>query len=188
MYIENTLKRFNLHNANNTPTPLPAGIHLEKSEGTASHETKTYYQQIIQTLIYATIDTRPSIAFTAMRLSWYNNNPPEEHLMYAKYVMKYLKNSRWEFWCQINWILGFGLGQKQRWLSLYIMTCFPDGKWCYTLGITMAKDCSTSVGEAEYMELTSTGWQVAWLRSLSKEIGKDWYHHVQTIRPQYSSP
>ena len=42
-YIENTLKRFKLHDANNTKTPLPASIHLEKSEDLATIETKTYY-------------------------------------------------------------------------------------------------------------------------------------------------
>ena len=53
VYIENALKRFELQDANNTKTPLPAGIHLEKSEKPVALDTKTYYQQIIRTLIYA---------------------------------------------------------------------------------------------------------------------------------------
>ena len=69
MYIENTLKRFELQDANSTKTTLPAGIHLEKSEEPVALNTKTYYQQIISTLIYAAIGTRPNIAFVAMRLS-----------------------------------------------------------------------------------------------------------------------
>ena len=83
-YIENTLKRFKLQDANNTKTPLPAGIHSEKSEEPVALNTKTYYQQIIGTLIYAAIGTRPNIAFVAMRLSWFNNNPTQEHIKYAK--------------------------------------------------------------------------------------------------------
>ena len=43
-YIENTLKRFELSDANSTPTLLPAGIHLEKSEEPVALDTKTYYQ------------------------------------------------------------------------------------------------------------------------------------------------
>ena len=69
MYIENALKRFEVLDANSTNTPLPAGIHLEKSKEPVALDTKTYYQQIIGTLIYATIGTRPDIAFAAMRLS-----------------------------------------------------------------------------------------------------------------------
>ena len=68
-YIENALKRFELLDANSTKTPLPAGIHLEKSEEPVALDTKTYYQQIIGTLIYAAIGTRPNIAFAATRLS-----------------------------------------------------------------------------------------------------------------------
>ena len=68
-YIENALKRFELQDANSTKTPLPAGIHLEKSEEPVALNTKTYYQQIMSTLIYATIGTRPNIAFVATRLS-----------------------------------------------------------------------------------------------------------------------
>ena len=87
VYIENTLKRFKLQDANSTKTPLPAGIHLEKSEEPVALNTKTYYQQIIGTLIYAAIGTRPNIAFVATRLSRFNNNPTEEHIKYAKYVL-----------------------------------------------------------------------------------------------------
>ena len=76
-YIENALKRFELQDANNTKTPLPTGVHLEKSEVLVALDTKTYYQQMIGTLIYAAIGTRPDIAFAATRLSRFNNNPTD---------------------------------------------------------------------------------------------------------------
>ena len=93
-YIENTLKRFKLHDANNMNTPLPAGIHLEKSEDPATTETKTYHQQIIRTLIYATIGTRFDIVFAATWLSWFNNNPMEQHIKYAKYALRYFQGTK----------------------------------------------------------------------------------------------
>ena len=43
-------------------------------------------KQIIGTLIYAAIGT-PDIAFAAMRLSQFNNNPMKEHIKYAKYIL-----------------------------------------------------------------------------------------------------
>ena len=61
---------------------------MEKSEVPVALDTKTYYQQIIRTLIYVTIGTRPDIAFVATRLSWFNNNPTEEHIKYARYVLR----------------------------------------------------------------------------------------------------
>ena len=93
-YIENALKRFDLIDANSTKTPLPAGIHLEKSKETVALDTKMYYQQIIRTLIYAAIGTRPNIAFVATRLSRFNNNPTQEHIKYARYVLRYLKGTK----------------------------------------------------------------------------------------------
>ena len=45
-------------------------------------------------LIYAAIGTRPDIAFVAMRLSQFNNNPTEEHIKYAKHVLRYLKGTK----------------------------------------------------------------------------------------------
>ena len=67
---------------------------MEKSEEPIALNTKTYYQQIIGTLIYAAIGTRPDIAFAAMRLSQCNNNPTKEHMKYAKYVLCYLKGTK----------------------------------------------------------------------------------------------
>ena len=90
-YIENALKRFELLDANSTNTPLPAGIYLEKYEEPVALNTKTYYQQIIGTLIYADIGTRPNITFAATRLSQFNNNPTKEHI---KYVLRYLKGTK----------------------------------------------------------------------------------------------
>ena len=87
MYIENTLKRFELLDANSTNTPLPSGIHLEKSEELVALDTKTYYQQIIGTLIYTEMGTRPDITFAATRLSRFNNNTMKEHIRYMKYIL-----------------------------------------------------------------------------------------------------
>ena len=67
---------------------------MEKSKETVALDTKTYYQQIIGTLIYAAIGTRPNIAFVAMRLSRFNNNLTQEHIKYARYILRYLKGTK----------------------------------------------------------------------------------------------
>ena len=94
VYIDNTIKRFRLQNANNMKTLLPVAIHLEKYDGTATTETKTLFQQMIGTLIYATIGMRPNITFSATRLSWYNNNPSDSHVKYVKHVLRYLQGTK----------------------------------------------------------------------------------------------
>ena len=92
-YIDSALSRFHLMNANNTKTPLPAGVHLTKSETPSSTDLRTKYQQLISTLLYAALRTRPDIAFAVTWLSRFNSDPTEEHLRYANYVLRYLKGT-----------------------------------------------------------------------------------------------
>ena len=93
-YIDSTLSRFHLMDANNTKTPLPAGVHLTKLETPSSTNLRTEYQQLISTLLYVALGTRPDIAFAVTRLSRFNSDPTEEHLRYAKYVLRYLKGTK----------------------------------------------------------------------------------------------
>ena len=62
-YIDSALSRFRLMDANDTKTPLPTGVHLTKSETPSSTNLRTEYQQLISTLLYAALGTRPDIAF-----------------------------------------------------------------------------------------------------------------------------
>ena len=94
-YIDSALSQFCLMDANNTKTPLPAGVHLTKSETPSSTNLRTKYQQLIGTLLYAALGTRPDIAFAVTQLSQFNSDPTEEHLRYAKYVLRrYLKGTK----------------------------------------------------------------------------------------------
>ena len=80
--------------ANDTKTPLPTRVHLTKSENLSSTNLRTEYQQLIGTLLYAALGTRPDIAFAVTQLSRFNSDPTEEHLRYAKYVLRFLKGTK----------------------------------------------------------------------------------------------
>ena len=92
-YIHNALTRFNLLNTNDTKTPLPEGVRLVAATELMPPEKLTRYQQLIGTLLYASIGTRPDIAFAVTRLLRYNANPTDEHQKYAQYILKYLKGT-----------------------------------------------------------------------------------------------
>ena len=64
-----------------------SGDYASCTATTVALNTKTYYQQIIETLIYAAMGTRPDITFAATILSQFNNKPTKEHIKYAKYVL-----------------------------------------------------------------------------------------------------
>ena len=176
-YVENALKWFNLQNANSTQTPLPANIHIELSKEVSSSEQTSLYQQMIGTLMYASLGTRPDISYAVTRLSRYSNNPSKEHLHYVKHVLKYLVGTK-------------NLRLKYDGSSHAGLIGFSDSDWAEnkddrhsTSGhVFLMANCAiswkskrqhtvaTSVGEAEYMELSDTSKQSAWLRSFATEI------------------
>ena len=163
-YIENTLKRFELLDANSTKTPLPTGIHLEKSEEPVALDTKTYYQQMIRILIYATIGTRPNIAFAATRLSRFNNNPTKEHVKYTKYILHYLKGTK-ELKIKYDGSSDAGLirysdsdwGENRDDHHSTSGHVYLMASGAISWASQQQKTVTLSVGEAEYMELASTG-------------------------------
>lgn len=94
-YVEGILSRFNMISSKPRRTPLPKGIHLEKgAEGYKAEASKrTYYQQMIGSLIYLMIGTRPDIAWAVSRLSQYMQEPTDQHIEAAKHVFRYLRHT-----------------------------------------------------------------------------------------------
>ena len=164
--------------ANDTKTPLPAGVHLTKSENPSSTDLRTEYQQLISTLLYAALGTRPDIAFAVTRLSGFNSDPTEEHLRYAKYVLRYLKGTKSLQICYDRSLNASLIGYSDSdWGENKDDRHSTSGQ-VFTLANSVIswasqrqKMVALSVGESEYMELAATGRQCAWLRSFSAEIG-----------------
>ena len=70
-YTEGIVSRFDMMNAKPLRTPLPEGIHLEKTPDsyTAGDKFRQHYQAMIGSLIYLMIGSRPDIAWSVTRLS-----------------------------------------------------------------------------------------------------------------------
>jgi hypothetical protein len=91
-YTEGIITRFNMHNSKPRHTLLLEGIHLEKgaSDFKVEASQRTFYQQMIGSLIYLMIGTQPDIAWSTSRLSQYMQEPTDEHVEAAKHVFCYL--------------------------------------------------------------------------------------------------
>ena len=177
-YIDSALSQFCLMDANDTKTPLPAGVHLTKSENPSSTNLRTEYQQLIGTLRYAALGTRPNIAFAVTWLSRFNSDPTEEHLRYAKYVLRYLKRTKSLQICYDRSsnasLIGYSdsdWGENKDDCHSTLGQVFTLANGAISWASQRQKTVALSVGESEYMELASTGCQCAWLRSFSAEIG-----------------
>src|SRR6266704_5836937 len=89
-YLQKVLQHFKLVNAKLVPTPLPEGYHPSPNKGSASPELHVSYQQVIGSLLYIMIGTRPDIAYAVTKMVQFAANPSEDHLQHTLYICHYL--------------------------------------------------------------------------------------------------
>ena len=177
-YLEKVLQRFKLTNAKSVPTPLPEGYHPMPNKGTASPELRASYQQVIGSLLYIMIGTRPDIAYAVTKLAQFAANPSEDHLNRAYYICRYLLGTS-------NYALVYK-GKSDGGLIAYAdsdwasdpvtrksttgyLVRLADGVFCWNS--RAQKSITLSSTEAEYMSLCDTSRQLVWIRSLFTELG-----------------
>ena len=99
-----------------------------------------------------------------MRLSWFNNNPTKEHIKYAKYILQYLKGTK-ELKIKYDGSSDAGLirysdsdwGENRDDRHSTSGHVFLMANSAISWASQRQKTVALSVGEAEYMELASTG-------------------------------
>lgn len=72
-------------------TPMEDKLHITKEENCNLHVP---YQQLIGSLMYLAVLTRPDIMYSVSFLSQFNNSFNNKHWMYAKRILKYLKKTK----------------------------------------------------------------------------------------------
>ena len=92
-YLNKVLQRFNLVEARTAPTPLPEGYHPSPNKNSPDPNLCSKFQQVIGSLLYIMIGTRPDIAYAVTKLSQHVANPSEEHLQKALYICCYLSGT-----------------------------------------------------------------------------------------------
>jgi hypothetical protein len=179
-YIRDVVERFGMLDSNPVYTPLPSGAeaHLIKYDDQASTSEIKKYQQIIGSLLYAQIGSRPDISFAVARLSQFASNPSPQHLRLAKYVLAYLN-------CTKDYALHYAGGNGGEGLHGYCDSSWGDQEekhstsgyvfllangaisWCTRKQKTIAQ----STTEAEYMSLSEASNQAQWYTTFLGELG-----------------
>jgi hypothetical protein len=91
-YVNDKLKSFKMDKCKESNVP-GSNIPLHKNTEQASYDTIHEYQQIVGSLIYAQLSTRPDITHAVNMLSRYMTNPSSTHMIAAKKVLRYLKGA-----------------------------------------------------------------------------------------------
>ncbi len=157
---------------------MPEGYQPSPAKENASATLHSKYQQVIGSLLYIMLGTRPDIAFAVTKLLQFTSNPTEEHLGKALYICRYLLGMP-------NYALvydGPGNGgllayANSDWASDPITRKSTLG---YVVKLASAvfswnthteKTVVLSSTEAEYMSLSDTSHQLVWVRNLFFELG-----------------
>jgi hypothetical protein len=93
-YITKILKKFGMENCVAVSTPMDPKIKLETRKPEEASADKHRYQELIGSLIYAMIGTRPDIAFSVQKLSQFSSDPSVTHMQAAKRILRYLQGTK----------------------------------------------------------------------------------------------
>lgn len=179
-YIKEILQRFGMEDSKPVSTPMDPNSNLEKPKVKNEEIMKKYpYQNLIGSLMYVSIGTRPDITFSVNFLSQFNTNYNESHWIAAKRVLRYLKGT-------INLELTYRTSGKE-------IECYTDADWgssiddrrSYTGYLFKMANAATSwetkkqrtvalsSTEAEYMSLTEAAKEALYEKKFLSELKFD---------------
>ncbi|CAH2103269.1 unnamed protein product [Euphydryas editha] len=176
-FVEKILDKFHMSNCKSVDTPMEINLKLDK----AKTISKQYpYQQLIGSLMYLSVLTRPDISYAICYLSQFNNSYNETHWKHAKRVLKYLKKTK-------NYGLVFSKDEN---LSNIHVEGFVDADWgsdiidrksfsgfCFKLSNSLISyECrkqrcvALSSTEAEYISISEASKEAMYLKNLIIEL------------------
>ena len=203
--MDTILKHFGLYNCNPVTYHLDKNHQIDKATtinkvitnagNTNSEVNVKLYQQMVRSLMYTVIGTRPNIAFMVTRLSQFLTKPTKKHFDTIKHVFQYLKGIR-------DIKLSFPYSQQQQQQpnasNALILEGFTDSDFAgcpnthhstsgyifklanYAISWRSRKEKSvaTSIPKAEYMAQAFAAKHYLWLLCGLQEFGYDITHSL----------
>lgn len=177
-YINELLHRFGMSDSKGVTTPMEVNIKLRKAEDKSNFNDRNYpYRELVGSLMYLAVCTRPDIAHVTSYLSQFNTCHDESHWIAAKRVLRYLKATQ---------STGLLFRKSNKPLTGYVdadwANC-PDDRKSYTgyafilAGTTVSwesrkqRTVALSSTEAEYMALSESTKEAIHLRNFLLDLG-----------------
>lgn len=184
VYIEKVIKQFNMENSTVVPTPATEQPLTENDSPTtdeARQQMKNIpYRSLVGALMYASVSTRPDIAYAVNSISRFMENPGQAHWQAGKRIIRYLNGTS-----KVG--LKYDGGGKQDSMKL---TVYADADWAgdidsrkSTSGMVIKlNNCviswlskkqqtvALSTAEAEYMAISAAVQEVKWIKQLLNEL------------------
>ncbi|KAL2237883.1 UNVERIFIED_CONTAM: Retrovirus-related Pol polyprotein from transposon TNT 1-94 [Sesamum indicum] len=182
-YILTILKKFSMENAKPTSVPLAAHFQLcrdqrPKTESEKQKMEKIPYSNVIGSLMFLMVCTRPDVAYAISCLSRYMSNPGLPHYEALKWLLRYLRGSdnigiTFSRNSEHSHLVGFvdsnyanDRDSRKSTTSYVFIFCGSCIRWKFHLQHIVA----LSAIEAEYIATTEAFKEAIWLDGLIKEI------------------
>ncbi len=178
-YLHEVLEKFNMRQDKHKATKIPLNgydaLHPAGIEDVRINQQE--YQQVIGSLMYAAIHTRPDIAFALNRLSQYLSDPAEHHGHALKKLLRYIRST-------IDLGITYGTSGSME-LVGYSDSDYASERldrksilaYIYMLGggpvswmSRKQKSVATSTTEAEYMALSTCAKEGLWITQVLKDM------------------
>lgn len=173
-YIDQLLIKFNMLDCKEASTPMESKLKIDKIDNI--NDSNIPYQQLLGSLMYLSVLTRPDIAFSVSFLSQFNSCHTSTHWSYVKRILKYLKRTK--HYC-IRYVkgnanlLGFadadwannGIDRKS-----YTGYCFMMSDGVISWESRKQRTVALSSMEAEYMSMAEACKESMYLRVLLSEV------------------
>lgn len=125
LYVTKALEKFGLSQCKSMSTPALSAQEKESDEdGAGVPADKALYMEIVGTLLYATISTRPDINYAVQRLSRHLQAPLQRHMIAAERVLRYLSGTK-----KLGLIFGRVHQQKGNQQEQLVVNAFADADW-----------------------------------------------------------
>jgi hypothetical protein len=185
-YIKALLKKYKMEGCNVVATPSEITSHKPSTKrlNQSSNPKNWPFRELIGSLMYLAVATRPDIANTISRLAQYANDPQAEHWSVAKRILRYLLGTSdlaLVYTSTGESIYGFS---DADWTGDTSDRCSYTG-YVYLLGgaaiswkSQKQRTVALSSTEAEYVSLSEAAKEAIYLRNLLLEMDLDKYGDV----------
>ncbi len=180
LYIQQVLERFGMQDCKPVSTPIESGRKFCKTLDDETAVDTKRYQEVIGSLVYASISTRQDISEAVGKLSQHMAKPNKEHWAGAKRVLRYLKgtadlglvytksnNSQLRGYSDSDWA---GCTDTRRSTSGYV---FMLGNNVISWTSKKQPVVALSTTEAEYIALCFATQEAVWLRRLLESVQQE---------------
>lgn len=176
-YINELLERFGMSDCKPIGTPMETNLKLSKAEENPKERLDDVpYRELIGSLTYLSVCTRPDISYTMSYLSQFNNNYGTEHWKAAKRVLRYLKGT-----IDIGLCYDASTSPIKGYVDADWGGCIEDRRsytgYSFILGgspiswdARKQRTVALSSTEAEYMALTEAAKESIYLRNFLTEL------------------